>query len=60
MARGDDLKKRIRNGDLIIGVSASIDSTKSQLEDILGKDDYGFVSTDTPMNSWAGVPVGRS
>ena len=52
MARGDDLKQRIRNGDLIIGVSASIDSTKSQLEDILSKDDYGFVSTDSQHSAF--------
>ncbi len=52
MARGDDLKQRIRKGDLIIGVSAPIDSTKSQLEDILGKDDYGFVSTDSQHSAF--------
>ena len=52
MARGDDLKQRIRNGDLIIGVSAPIDSTKSRLEEILGKDDYGFVSTDSQHSAF--------
>ncbi len=52
MARGDDLKQRIRNADLIIGVSAPIDSTKSQLEDVLAKDDYGFVSTDSQHSAF--------
>ena len=47
MATGDDLKQRIQRGDIVIGVSAPIDATKSQLEAILGKDDYGFVNTDS-------------
>ena len=47
------LKQRIHRGDLVIGVSAPIDATKSQLEDILSKDTYAFVSVDsqhTPYN----------
>lgn len=31
------LKQRIRNGDIIVGVSVPIDIEKSQLEDILGQ-----------------------
>ena len=41
------LKERIRRGDTVIGVGAAMTTTKSQLEDILGKDDYGLVSTDS-------------
>ena len=47
------LRERIRRGDLVIGVSAPMDATKSQLEDILGKDEYGFVNVDaqhSPFN----------
>ena len=47
MGNETPLKERIRRGDIVIGVSASMDATKSQLEDILGKDDYGFVMTDS-------------
>ena len=46
MAR-TDLKERIRNGDILIGVSAPPNATKSQMEDILGKDDYAFINTDS-------------
>ncbi len=47
MASRDPLKQRIRRGDIIIGVSAPLDSSRSQLEDILGKDSYDFVSVDS-------------
>ena len=47
MCKDTPLKERIRRGDIIIGVSTPMNSTKSQLEDILAKDDYGFVSTDS-------------
>ena len=46
MAR-TDLKERIRSGDILIGVSAPPNATKSQMEDILGKDDYAFINTDS-------------
>ena len=41
------LKQRIRGGEIVVGVSASLDTTRSQLEDILGKDSYGFVAVDS-------------
>ena len=47
MGNDTALKERIRRGDLVIGVSTPMTTTKSELEDILGKDDYGFVSTDS-------------
>jgi 2-dehydro-3-deoxyglucarate aldolase/4-hydroxy-2-oxoheptanedioate aldolase len=42
-----NLKQRIRAGEQIVGVSASIKSTKSQLENILSKDKYDYLSVDS-------------
>jgi 2-keto-3-deoxy-L-rhamnonate aldolase RhmA len=42
-----DLKDRIRRGDQILGVIASLATTKAQLETMLGADDYDFVSVDS-------------
>ncbi|NQW18937.1 MAG: hypothetical protein HQ478_15810 [Chloroflexi bacterium] len=42
-----DLKERIRRGDQIVGVSAPLNATKSQLETTLGADDYDFISVDS-------------
>ena len=47
MADNDSLKERIRAGEIAVGVSASLDSTKSQLEAILSKDAYGFLTIDS-------------
>ncbi len=41
------LKQRIRSGEIVVGVSASLNTSRSQLEDILSKDSYGFVSVDS-------------
>ncbi len=40
------LKERIRRGDILLGVGVSMQSSKEELEDILGKDDYAFVACD--------------
>lgn len=47
MASGDSLKQRIRDGEIVIGVSAPMNSSKSQLEEVLSKDTYGFVAVDS-------------
>jgi 2-keto-3-deoxy-L-rhamnonate aldolase RhmA len=47
-----DFKERMRNGDILIGVSAPPNSTKSQMEDILGKDDYAFINTDSQHSAF--------
>lgn len=52
MANRDDIKQRIHRGDVLIGVSAPVTASKSQLEDILGKDDYAFVSTDSQHSAF--------
>ena len=44
MADKDSLKERIHAGELVVGVSAPLDSTKSQLEAILSKDTYGSLT----------------
>lgn len=41
------LKQRIRNGEIIVGVSVPMEIEKSRLEDILGQDTYGFVAVDS-------------
>lgn len=41
------LKQRIRDGELLIGVSVPITATRAQLEDILSRDDYAYVSVDS-------------
>ena len=40
----DPLKQRIRRGEIIIGVSAPLDSDRGQLEEILSKDTYDFIT----------------
>ncbi len=53
MSSTTPLKQRIHAGELLIGVSVPINSTRSQLETILGKDDYAFVWIDSqhsPLN----------
>lgn len=47
-----DIKQRIRDGEILIGVSAPINATKSQMEDILGKDDYAFINTDSQHSAF--------
>ncbi|MCZ0940718.1 MAG: hypothetical protein OXJ55_18885, partial [Caldilineaceae bacterium] len=47
MSDGASLKQRIRSGELVIGVSAPFNATKSQLEEILSKDSYDFLSVDS-------------
>lgn len=47
------LKQRIHDGEILIGVTVPMTTTKSQLETILGKDDYAFVWIDSqhsPLN----------
>ena len=47
------LKERIVRGDIIVGVSVPITATKSQMEDILGKDDYAFIHTDSQHSPYS-------
>ncbi|HJO83320.1 MAG: aldolase/citrate lyase family protein [SAR202 cluster bacterium] len=45
MADPATLKERIIRGDRVIGVSAPLTATKSEIEDILGRDTYDFLSS---------------
>ncbi|MCB0064534.1 MAG: hypothetical protein KDE19_20565 [Caldilineaceae bacterium] len=47
MATQPSLKERIHRGDVLIGVSAPMTASQAQLEEILSKDDYAFISTDS-------------
>ncbi len=47
-----DFKERMQNGDILIGVSAPPTTTKSQMEDILSKDDYAFINTDSQHSAF--------
>lgn len=47
------LKERIVRGDIIVGVSVPIAATKSQMEDILGKDDYAFIHADSQHSPYS-------
>ncbi|MCB0086919.1 MAG: hypothetical protein KDE54_03330, partial [Caldilineaceae bacterium] len=45
-------KERIHGGDILIGVSAPMTASRSRLEEILGQDDYAFVSTDSQHSAF--------
>jgi 2-keto-3-deoxy-L-rhamnonate aldolase RhmA len=51
MAGEENLKERIRSGQTTIGVQVPYNATKSQIEDIYGKDDqYNYISVDSQHN----------
>ena len=47
MPDNDSLKQRIRAGEVVVGVSAPLDSDRSRLEGILSKDTYSFLTIDS-------------
>lgn len=47
------LKKRIRSGETVIGVSAPVNSDKASLQAILDKDEYHFISGDSQHNAYS-------
>ncbi len=47
MPDNDFLKQRIRAGEVVVGVSAPLDSDRSRLEGILSKDTYSFLTIDS-------------
>ncbi len=47
MADGTNLKERIHRGELIFGVGAALDFSRSQLEDLLSLGNYSFVYVDS-------------
>ena len=46
------LKQRIKQGEVAIGVSVPLDATRSQMEDILGKDSYDFITLDSQHSAY--------
>ena len=48
----DSLKQRIKRGETAIGVSVPLDATRSQMEDILGKDSYDFITLDSQHSAY--------
>ena len=44
MATEMSLKERIRSGNIVVGVAASLDTDRSTLEQILSKDTYSFIT----------------
>ncbi len=53
MGNDTPLKERIRRGDIVIGVGVQMTSTKSEIEDVLSKDDYGFISCDSQHSAFS-------
>jgi len=43
----ETLKKRIRDGEFLIGVAVSSNFDQARLEEVLAQDDYAFVSADS-------------
>lgn len=58
-----NLKRRIRSGEILVGVSVPLDASESEMERIISKDDYAFVFTDSqhgPFNEETLVKFCRS
>ena len=53
MANVTNLKERIHRGELIFGVGASLDFSRSQLEDLLSRGDYSFVYLDSQHSAFS-------
>lgn len=53
MSEHASLKQRIRQGDIVIGVSVPIDIEQNRLEAILGQDTYDFVSVDSQHSPYS-------
>ncbi len=43
----NNLKHRMRTGEILIGVQVPLSATLSQIEEIISKDDYSFGCTDS-------------
>ena len=47
MPEETSLKQRIRNGEIVVGIRAEVGWSQSQLEDVLARDTYHFVTLDS-------------
>ena len=43
----NNLKQRMRSGEILIGVRVPLNATLNQIEEIISKDDYAFIATDS-------------
>jgi len=43
----NNLKQKMRSGEILVGVSVPLNATLNQIEEIISKDDYAFVNTDS-------------
>ena len=48
----ENLKQRIRSGEILVGVSVPLNATLNQLEEIISKDDYAFINTDSQHSAF--------
>ena len=48
----ENLKQRMKSGEILIGVSVPINASLNQMESIISKDEYAFVSTDSQHNAF--------
>jgi len=46
------LKERIRQGEIIVGVSVPMNMERGRLEDILSRDTYSFISVDSQHSAY--------
>ena len=47
-----NLKQRMKSGEILIGVSVPINASLNEMESIISKDEYAFVSTDSQHNAF--------
>lgn len=52
MNQAESLKQRINKGEFIIGVGVGMNTDRKQLEAILSKDTYGYVSVDSQHSAF--------
>lgn len=52
MPSSESLKQRINNKEIVLGVTVPITSKKDELENILSKDSYDFIGTDSQHSAF--------
>lgn len=52
MNQAESLKQRINKGDFVVGVGVPMSTDRKQLETILSKDSYGYVSVDSQHSAF--------
>ena len=52
MTQEKTLRQRIRDGEVLVALRGSLDTTKSQLSDIWATDHYDYIWIDGQLRSW--------